>query len=300
MSAPRALLTGATGFIGSRLAVRLLDEGWEVHAIVKVDDLAGLSRLDERIMPHVYDGATDDMVAIAAAARPLVAFHLASLFLARHTSADVTGLIESNVLLGTQLLEGMRECGCAYLVNTGTAWQHHHTAEYRPVCLYAATKQAFEDVCAYYADAEGISVATIKLNDTYGPCDPRPKIMQLLMRAAKSGETLRMSPGEQILDLVYIDDVVNGFVQAASLLVSGTVTGVADFGLPSGEPVTLKALAALVAEVVGRPVVAEFGALPYREREVMEPWLFGTPLPGWTPFVTLTEGIARSWATSGD
>jgi nucleoside-diphosphate-sugar epimerase len=300
MSEQVALITGATGFMGSRLAARLLDEDWTVHCILKSDDVLGASRLDPRVAAHVHDGTTADMIRIVALARPTVVFHLASLFLARHRSEDVRGLIESNVLLGTQILEAMSGAGCSRLVNTGTAWQHYHTADYRPVCLYAATKQAFEDICRFYCDANGISVLTIKLNDTYGPGDPRPKIVPLLMDAARTGAPLPMSPGEQTLDLVYVDDIITAFAGAARLLLSGAVTGIADFGLPSGCPITLRDLVATVEGVSGSTIAAAFGALPYREREVMTPWLVGTPLPGWTHAVTLTEGLRRTWEAARD
>lgn len=295
MSGRVALLTGATGFIGSHLVARLLAEGWDVHCIIKDGDDAGLARMDSRACAHVHDGTTNSLIGIAAQVHPDVAFHLASLFLARHTSDDITGLVESNVLFGTQLLEALSLAGCTRLVNTGTAWQHHHTSEYRPVCLYAATKQAFEDIARFYVEANNMSVLTIKLNDTYGPGDPRPKIVQLLMNAARTATPLRMSPGEQTLDLLYIDDIISGFVRAAELLQSGEVSGEADFGLPSGEPVTLRQLAEKVSAAIGLPVPAEFGSMPYREREVMSPWLTGTALPGWVPSVTLAEGLRRTW-----
>ena len=62
------------------------------------------------------------MVGIVGAARPDVVFHLASTFVAEHSTEDVAALVESNLLLGTQLAEAMRVHGRTLLVNTGTAW----------------------------------------------------------------------------------------------------------------------------------------------------------------------------------
>jgi nucleoside-diphosphate-sugar epimerase len=142
----RALITGATGFIGSHLARRLDASGWEVDAVLRSD--SGAERLPHAARVHRHDGTTEGMVALVAAAQPDVVFHLASLFIAEHKTADVTRLIESNLLLGTQLAEAMRVHARTRLVNTGTVWQHYDDREYSPSSLYAATKQAFVDCSA--------------------------------------------------------------------------------------------------------------------------------------------------------
>ena len=179
----RALVTGATGYIGGHLARHLAAHGWEVHALVRPSSAGGgLAAAGARV--HEHDGTTERMAEIVGAAAPDVVFHLASLFMAEHRTADVTGLVEANLLLGTQLAEGMRLHGRTRLVNTGTVWQHYGDAEYDPTSLYAATKQAYVTLLKYYVEAAGLRVTTLELFDSYGPADPRPKLMGALTRAA--------------------------------------------------------------------------------------------------------------------
>ena len=106
----RALVTGATGFVGSHLVEHLAQAGWEVHGLVRpsgnAERVAGMAR-----ELHSHDGSTQSMVDIVGNARPDVVFHLASLFVAEHETEDVTPLVESNLLLGAQLAEGMRVHG---------------------------------------------------------------------------------------------------------------------------------------------------------------------------------------------
>lgn len=286
-----ALVTGATGFVGSHLVRRLVREGWAVHILSR----AG-SRLPEaaefaQVTQHLHDGSTAGMVACVAAARPDLVFHLASLFLAQHETKDVEGLIQSNVLLGSQLLEAMQVNRIPYFIDTGTAWQHYHGADYNPVCLYAATKQAFDAILEYYVQAGGMRAITLKLSDTYGPHDPRPKLLKLLDRVAETQEPLAMSPGEQLIDLVHIDDVVEAYLLAAQRLFDGAVVGHERYGVSSGKPVALKQLVALYEQAAGVSLPIHWGERAYRKREVMTPWI-GERLPGWHPQVDFSASIA--------
>jgi nucleoside-diphosphate-sugar epimerase len=232
------------------------------------------------------------MEVILASARPEVVFHLASLFLSEHRPDDIEGLVASNILLSTQLAEAMLLAGTSRLVNTGTSWQHWGGDGYRPVNLYAATKQAFEDVLAYYHDARGLSCTTLKLFDTYGPRDPRGKLIAVLMEAARSGRVLELSPGEQILDLLHVEDVVEAFRLAAERLLDAPEPLLDSF-LLSGSRVTLRELVEFIGRVTGRPVPAKWGGRPYRNREVMDPVVSGEPLPGWKQKVDLVWGLTE-------
>ena len=281
----RALITGATGFIGQRLARRLLADGWTVHALLR-----GASPLPEMVA-HPYAGLTDDVVSAVAAARPDIVFHLASLYLADHRSDQVADLVASNVLLTAQLAEAL--CageGPRRLLNTGTGWQHGRDGTYQPVNLYAATKQAGADLLDYYADARGLSILTLKLFDTYGPGDTRRKLVQLLVEAATSGTPLGMSPGEQRIDLTHVDDVIDAFVHAGERLIDNVGTPNETFFV-GGDRVSVRELAARVGAALDRPVLARFGERPYRAREVMEPAPAFPLLPGWARRVSLDDGI---------
>ena len=292
---PRALVTGAAGFIGGRLARLLLAEGWEVHALLgSACRREALADVKDLVRLHDHDGSTEGMLALVAGARPDVVFHLASLFLSEHRPDQVEELVRSNVLLGTQLLEALAACGGGRFLNTGTSWQHFGTPDYRPVNLYAATKQAFEDVLAYYAEAQGIAALTLKLYDTYGPGDPRRKLIRILFEAARSGEPIQLSPGEQVIELLHVDDAARAYALAAHLLLAGEVPTRAAYLLP-GERLSLRDLVDRMSRATGREIRARWGGRPYRAREVMEPVGQGRPLPGWTPRIGLYEGLRACW-----
>lgn len=287
-----ALITGGAGYVGSFLAKRLVEEQWEVHVIVRAgSDLALLASVVKRVGLHVHDGSTDGMMHIMEAVKPSVVFHLASLFLAQHMPKDVVPLIQSNVVFATQLVEAMAQSNVRNLINTGTSWQHYENKSYSPVCLYAATKQAFEALLQYYVEARFIKAITLELCDTYGPNDPRPKLFHLLRKISESGETLAMSPGEQMLDIVYIDDVIDAYLLSAERLLNKDGGMQERYTVSSGKPISLKGVVASFEKLKGKKLSIQWGGRPYREREVMSAWDRGNKLPGWTAKMSLEAGL---------
>jgi nucleoside-diphosphate-sugar epimerase len=290
------MVTGATGFIGSHLARSLADRGDEVHAITRPGSHHSVLG-DERVTLHEHDGTTRHLVQIVADVQPGAAFHLASLFLAQHGPDDVEPLVRSNLLFGAQLLEALSSARVLYLVNAGTSWQHSRDGQYAPACLYAATKQAFEQLVDFYVLRDGLRATTLKLFDTYGPRDPRRKLIAALRDAARTGEALALSPGQQLIDLLHVDDVVRGFGMALERTA----------GLPEprherwalrGERHSLREIVAIFSRVIPTPV--SFGSRPYRPGEIMVPWEADCDLPGWQPTIDLESGLRRLLAADAD
>jgi nucleoside-diphosphate-sugar epimerase len=270
------LVSGATGFVGKNLLTAINDI-WEAHALVRPSsqktNIANVFRFEDNI-DDLHDYLLDYQI------NGVV--HLAALALDTHKTADVKKLIDSNVWLGTAILEAALNTNVKWFVNTGTFWQHYlpDSQDYHPVNLYAATKQAFVDLAKFYAETSPIKFVTLKICDTFGPNDTRNKIFNLWRKIAQNNETLDMSPGEQFIDLLYIDDVVDGFLHLISLLNSNASLQ-NDYALYANKRFTLRELAELYQNVTNSKLNIRWGQRPYRNREVMVPWYAGTPLPGW-------------------
>jgi len=205
----KILVTGGTGFVGRNLVRKLVEKGYEIHCIVRLN--SNVSNIDKRAKIFRYDGNIDLLIDFFQSQKFDGVVHLASLFLASHTRYDIENLILSNIQFGVELLETCKISNVKWFINTGTFWQNYKNERYNPINLYAATKEAFEVIAKYYTETSELIFTTIKLNDTYGNDDTRNKLFNLWKKIALSGEVLEMSPGEQIIDICHIDDVINAY-----------------------------------------------------------------------------------------
>ncbi len=255
----RALVTGSTGFIGRRLCAILTEQGWPPVVAKRGDDIDGIMR----------------------ATLPDVVFHLAGAYVRDHEATDVANLVQSNVEYGGHLLESMRTNGITRIVVASSLWTLP-----APRNLYAATKLAFDQILNYYCDTGVIVATNLLLGDTYGPEDRRGKIVSRMFDAIVRDEELPMTPGDQIIDIVHVNDVCSAFLQCA--LYDG---GWGQWAL-RGERVSLRTLAGMIEQATGKLLRARWGALPYPLHQVMRPVEFPS-LPGWAPMIPLRQGLAQ-------
>lgn len=277
----RALITGVTGFLGGYVARCLLEDGWQVTAIVRASSQVNVLPVELRENIQFYNADRMKLPEIVQDAAPDVVFHLATYYTTVHTYEEIDRLVASNVAFGTKLLEAMDVNNVRRLVYAGSSWQHYNGDAYEPANLYAATKEAFDAIVKFYTAARGLQTISLTLFDTYGEDDRRNKLLAVLPQLAAEGRRLALSPGEQLVDFVHAEDAARAFVLAGTYLVDGRYELCGDYVISSGMAVTLRELIRRYEEMCGEKMPVDWGARPYREREIMIPWRGGRILPGW-------------------
>lgn len=289
----KIIITGGTGFVGRHLIGKLIAQGHQVFAIVRSE--SNTCDLPHQVNVRFHDGTTKGLIEIFKDIEPDVLHHVASKIISKHSSDQIDDLIDSNIKFGSQLMEASIASNCRKVVNTGTAWQHYENRANSPVCLYAATKQAFENIIDHYVINENMRVITLKLHDNYGVGDKRGKLLSLLIDSAYTGRPIDLTLGEQKMDLLHVCDVANAYLAASRILDSSQEAIHKKYMVYSGRQISIKGIAGLIENVTGRSVNASWGAREYREREMMNPPYFDEILPGWQPNVSLEEGIKEMW-----
>lgn len=272
-------ISGASGFIGQHLCRRLLEDGIPFICITRASTDHSFFEKN-KIQCISFDGQGLTLENAFRLHQVNGVVHLATHFVAEHEHQHIHNMVMSNILYGTYLLEASARAGSKWFLNTGTFWQHFDGAEYNPVNLYAATKKALEDIAKFYAEAYSLRFCTLKLPDTYGPGDRRQKIFNLFEKFCASGEVLEMSPGDQLIDLIHVDQVIAAFILLIDRLNSSVkvVENCESYFISSGRKVSLRDLAREYEHANNVRLNIRWGARPYRKREVMDPSCIGIDL----------------------
>ena len=294
----RIFVTGATGFIGSNLIKALARQTNHAPCILRKMSSTFEFEKDIKSGCEMFemDANADNIYQIIQSARPDMIIHLASLTQRGDRKGQIDQLIQSNILFPTKLLEAMVGSGVKHFINTGTSWEHFNGCEdYDPVDLYASTKKAFEDILQYYVNAHNINALTIKLFDTYGPNDLRPKLFSFF-KNANNQEPTDLSPGEQYLDLLYIDDVTSAYIKAIDYLTLRKHGNLESVFIGYGQSYQLKEIVSMYENISGTPLNIRWGGRAYREREVMRAQANikeSREKLNWKPKVDLREGLSK-------
>ena len=290
----KIVLSGVTGFIGKNLIKSLLDKKYDVFCIVR--DTTDTSNIDPRAKIYEYDNNITSLIEYFLKEKFEGVIHLASSFVVNHKSDNISELITTNIKFSTELLEASKQSNVKWFINTGTFWQHYETNGYNPVNLYASTKEAFESIAKYYTETSSLVFVTIKLNDTFGANDTRDKIFNLWSKIAKSKEELKMSKGEQIIDISYINDVVNAYAVMINNLSQLDYEKYRNqtYVVSNNQKISLKELSKIFEKCIKQKLNILWGELPYRDREVMQPFSDGKTVPNWTQKFTLAQAIKKT------
>jgi len=293
---PKILITGGNGYIGSKLIRSLIDENYSISIILRKNSkLDSLKDIIDRIGIYIYD-SLEDIIYILSLVKPDLVIHLASYFVGQHSILDIKKLIHSNIEYGTYILEGMAQSNIKNFINTSTYWLHYNNEDYNPVNLYASTKKAFLDILKYYHELYEINVVNLELSDVYGEDDPRPKLINILKNAIESNTELLLSPGEQFIDLVYIDDVINAYIIATKeiLNLNNDIAQFKNYAVTSGEPISVIDLVYKIKRLLNLNCEnIKVGLKPYRKREIFTKIQAIKTIEGWKPRIKLETGLRK-------
>jgi dolichol-phosphate mannosyltransferase len=218
-------VTGAAGFVGAVLVRKLLDEGHDVHAMVRPrNEEATPWRLRGVDVPVVSVDLSNEpgVREVVKGVRPEWIFHLAA-HGGYSSQTNVRRMIESNVLATIHLVEACLREGFEAFVNTGSSSEYgfcdHAPAEDEtpePTSHYAVTKLTATLYCRAVARREGVHLPTLRLYSVYGPFEEPSRFIPALAVRGIEGRLPPLVTPEVARDFVFVDDVAEAYLLAAS------------------------------------------------------------------------------------
>jgi len=327
----KILITGAAGFIGMHLALRLLEQGHAVVGIDNLNDYYAVSLKQDRLkqlapQPNfrfiemdMADRAA--MEALFAAEKFQRVVNLAAQAGVRYSLQNPHAYVNSNVVGFLNVLEGCRHNAVEHLVyassssvygaNTHMPFSTHDNVDH-PVSLYAATKKSNELMAHTYSHLYRIPTTGLRFFTVYGPWGRPDMSPSLFAGAILEGRPINVfNQGQMQRDFTYIDDIVEGVVRVLDRV--ATPNPAFDHAAPDAassdapfriynignhQPVALMTFIETIENACGKKALKNM--LPMQDGDVVATYADIDDLQrdvGFTPQTPLAEGIAKfvSW-----
>ena len=304
----KVLVTGAGGFIGSRLCERLVEQGALVRAFVRYTSRAEiglLKQLPAKILEkiEIVRGDLRDFNAVELAVNGVdTIYHLGALISIPYSYVHPVETVQTNVIGTMNVLEACRNFG-AKLVHTSTS-EVYGTALRVPIdedhplqgqSPYSASKIGADKLVESYYRSFDVPSITIRPFNTYGPGQSNRAVIPTIITQVLSGGVIRLGNLDAIRDFTYLDDTVEGFLLAGQ---AGLWDG-ETYNLGSGEEVRIGAVAEMIFSIMGKQpeIQVEASRIRPEKSEVLRLISDNRKVKvvlGWQPSVGMEEGLRRT------
>lgn len=288
----KILISGATGFVGKNLVPKLFNEGYEILEITR--DISKSISLFKGKTTKLFSGDNDFKDKIISF-QPEIVIHLASYLTSSDNWIDVEKLVNTNILFLSKILDAVSNVNLKLFVNTGTFAEFYKgDEELLPAYFYAATKTASRAIVDYYANAYNFKQSTIVPYTIYGENDSQKKIIDIIYGSTLNENPIDLSPGEQVLDFIHVEDVTDFYVSVVNNLIK--LPYKTNFKLGTGVGHNLKQVASCIEEITCKKTNINWGGKDYRNSDVMYAVANLENINSvieWKPKIFLQEGIER-------
>jgi len=279
------LITGATGYLGSKLTNELLKSGHIIHCTIRDTVKINKQRLSKNT--KIYEIEKIEINDIFRDNKIDCIIHCATNY-GRGTKNNLLEMIDANIYFPLKILLAAKKYKVKYFINTDTALQSY-------VSEYSFTKKQFLNWLIFFS--KDITVVNILLEHFYGPKDKESKFINYMINKLIKNKdiSIPLTKGNQRRDFIYIDDVLSAY-QCIIANLEKLDNKFNNISLGSNELISIKNLAIMIKDKCNNSKsTLKFGALPSRksEQDSNADLTFITSL-GWRKKYTLEKGIINT------
>ncbi|MGY5956333.1 NAD-dependent epimerase/dehydratase [Kosakonia sp. BK9b] len=282
----KIILTGASGFIGKHLLVKLLAEGYTVLALkrpesaisTRTENVVWINIDDVESHPFFQDGV-DAII------------HLATDY-GRGEKKGVTSQYECNVLLPLRLMEIAAMNKIPLFISADTFFGKFEE-QYSYMKTYMLSKRHFREVAREFLLNTDTGFANLRLEHVYGEGDGAKKFIPFIISAlVDTAEEVKCTSGVQRRDFIYVEDVINAFM---AVLRRHPARQFVEYEVGTGQSHSLKEMIEEIKCQLKSVTPVNYGAMKLRDDEIMDSKADLTNLNklGWHPSYSLKEGVKK-------
>ena len=304
LSGKTIFLTGATGFIGSHLLKRLIKEGCNVHISIRQDSsLWRIEKFRNDFITHKIDLIDFETVkSLIQQIKPNIIFHLAS-YGVDYRQQNIYRAIDVNVIASVNLFEAFLANNGHKFIYTGTCLEYGHKSvpvseldALVPIGIYGATKTSSVHILSNMTTSmESGKLIVLRPAGVFGEYEGIHKFVPQVIDKLSDKIPVGMTPGEQMRDYIYINDLIDAYILTAVVPLKNKVETI---NIGSGKGITMKDFALMISKHIDvSNDLLQFGAVPYRPDEMM--YLVANidkakSLLGWEPKVPIEKGLEHT------
>jgi CDP-paratose synthetase len=225
----KILITGASGYVGSNLVRSLAETNHSVYLILRGINL-NTEVFNSKLDCHIYRGI-ERLIDYFKEVEPELVIHAAGYIVDNYDTRDLKYLIDSNIYFGLEILEAMRASGCKNIINLGSIYQTNKKNLNGDYNLYAATKNAFEEIIDYYFLAYDFKTLKMRFSNIYGPNNNKSILNKLVNHLGNQSEFIFYS-NDKLINFISIDEVINSIISYLEFF--------RRFNLKNRKPITIK------------------------------------------------------------
>ncbi|OXB07586.1 NAD-dependent epimerase/dehydratase family protein [Flavobacterium pectinovorum] len=284
------LLTGGTGFLGSNILKRLINDNYFVIVLIrKKSDLYRIKNVEGSFELFCIDDKLENLVGVFEKYQIDTIVHTATEY---GRNSLVSKILETNLIFPIKLIEHGLKSGLKYFINSDTFFGKKSFNGSSYLNEYIISKKYFLDYL--FNSSEELKVVNMRLEHVFGETDSDNKFVQnILNKLINNKKEILLTEGSQKRDFIYVHDAVGAYLKVIQNI--DNIENYTEFEIGTGESISINDFVRILLEMLDSKSELKFGALPTREGEIMDSFADVIKLKaiGWELSYNLKTAISK-------